>query len=104
MPRTWERVADALRGFWFALRHDPGLGMLLAFHALLYAAAGPRVLPWTCVCVGMELMNTAVERLCDFACGGRRDPLIGAVKDMSAAASLACQCAALLVALPGLGR
>ena len=93
--RTWERVADALRGLRFALWSDPAVGMLLVVLLLLCAAVGPKILPWACLCLGMELMNTAVECLSDFACQGRRDPAIGAVKDMAAAASLAFQCALL---------
>ena len=51
-----------------------------------------------------ELFNTALERLCDYACEGRRHPLIKAAKDMAAGAvTLAAIAAAIIGALVFLG-
>ena len=41
-----------------------------------------------------ELLNTALERLCDYACEGRRHPLIKAAKDIAAGAALLAAIAA----------
>ena len=98
--RVVEGVAAALRGLWFALWDDPGVRLLLLLLLLLCGAVGPRMAPWACLCLGMELMNTAVERLCDAVCRGRWDRTIGAVKDMAAAASMLCQLAALRAVFP----
>ena len=33
-----------------------------------------------------EAINTSIEKLCDYACGGKYDPIIKTVKDIAAAA------------------
>lgn len=48
--------------------------------------------------IGAELLNTAVEKLCD-AIKPERSPVIGAIKDMTAGAVLICAAAAVCVAV-----
>lgn len=94
--RTYERLTDALSGVWYAVWNDEGVPVLFALLVLLGILLGPRAWPWLCACAAVELLNTAIEVLCDFVCAGRHDRRIGAIKDMAAAASLCMQIAVVL--------
>ncbi|WP_208074325.1 diacylglycerol kinase family protein [Bittarella massiliensis (ex Durand et al. 2017)] len=90
--------ACAGRGLWRALRAERNLRIHLAATALVFSLApfypfdrGDWALLFlACGLVwGAELLNTAVERLCDRVCSDR-DRAIGWVKDAAAGGVLAC--------------
>lgn len=98
---------DAFRGVWCCLKSERNMRFHLAaccyvffFASQLSLTRGEKAaLALTIGAVlSAETMNTAVERLCDFA-QRQRNPFIRAVKDMAAGAVLLCAIAAIIVGL-----
>lgn len=98
---------DAFRGIWCCLKSERNMRFHLAaccyvffFASQLSLTRGEMAaLALTIGAVlSAEAMNTAVERLCDFA-QRQRNPMIRAVKDMAAGAVLLCALAAVIVGL-----
>ena len=96
----------ALAGIAYAVRHERNMRIHLCFTAyviLFGALAGLEAWAWAAclICIGMvtglELANTALERLCDKVCP-ERDELIRVCKDAAAGGVLA---AAILAAVVG---
>lgn len=101
-----ESFRDAFRGVWLCLRsernmriHAAACGYVL-FFALKAGISGAK-LACLLLSIGLvtaaEVMNTAVERLCDHVCK-EQNPEIGRVKDLAAGAVLLC---AIFAALTG---
>jgi diacylglycerol kinase (ATP) len=91
------RFRDAFRGLLRCYREEPNLRFHI-FAASVVAMAGVAVqlegwetayLTVTVTLVVLaEIVNTAVERVVDFAAAGRRHPLAGAAKEIAAGAVL----------------
>jgi diacylglycerol kinase len=107
LRRQLASFAAAGRGLWAAVKEESHLRFhLVAAAYVLYfsrwfgLARGEYALLLTLfglVC-GLEVVNSALERLCDRVCGAF-DPAIGRVKDMAAGAVLAAAFCAAGVAL-----
>lgn len=96
-----EYVLERLRSFRFAwngfrllLRTEANVQVhFLALAIIVIAGYSFSLTPWEwCaqllaagLVIGMEMINTAIEKLCDFV-QPEKDPQIGAIKDISAAA------------------
>lgn len=96
---------DAFRGMWFCIRsernmriHAAACGYVLffAFRMRLGMAELACLLLAMGLVTGAEVMNTAVEKLCDHVHPGKH-PEIGRVKDLAAGAVLLCAIFAALV-------
>lgn len=107
LHRQLASFAAAGRGLWAVLREESHLrfhlvaaiyvlyfsrwyGFSKSEYAVLFALFG--------LILGLECVNSAVERLCDRVCG-EFDPAIGRIKDMAAGAVLAASVCAAAVAL-----
>ncbi|MBR4888841.1 MAG: diacylglycerol kinase family protein [Clostridia bacterium] len=107
LRRQLASFAAAGRGLWVALREESHLRfhLVAAVYVLYFSrwygfARGEYALLFVLfglVC-GLEMANSALERLCDRVCG-EYDPAIGRVKDMAAGAVLAAAVCAVGVAL-----
>lgn len=98
---------DAFRGIWCCLKSERNMRIhltaccyVLFFSSRLGLSRGEMaaVILTIGAVLSAETMNTAVERLCDFA-QRQRNPFIRAVKDMAAGAVLLTAAAAVLVGL-----
>ena len=107
LRRQAASFAAAGRGFWAVLRQESHLRFHLAAAAYVlyfsrwYALGrGEYAVLFTLfgLVLGLECVNTALERLCDRVCPVY-DPAIGRVKDIAAGAVLAAAVCALFVAL-----
>lgn len=73
----------------------------LVFGFCFHLSAGE----WTAILVligavfSLEAVNTAIERLADYACGSKYDPLVKKAKDLAAAAVLIMACTSVIVGL-----
>ncbi len=87
----------ALNGLWLLLKNEPNAKLHVIAAVVVVAAGvvrhiGP--LQWLAIAFAMglvfiaETINTAIERLCDFACDNQIHPAIKIIKDISAAAVL----------------
>jgi undecaprenol kinase len=99
--------ADAFRGLFIAVRNERNLKIHLAAAAVVFTAAGLlKAEPWvwvalvlTCALViAAELINTAIERICD-KLDPNECPFIRDAKDISAGAVLVCSIAAVAVGI-----
>jgi len=97
----------AFRGLWWLIREEHNSWIHLAFVFVLIPACillHLSLIEWTLItiCIGlvlaMELVNSAIERLSDKISPGR-DPDIGKIKDIAAAAVLISAVAAAVVGL-----
>lgn len=103
----FDSFRDAFHGVWYCLKSERNMRVHLAvccyvffFASRLSLSRGEMAaLALTSGAVlSAETMNTAMERLCDFA-QRQRNPFIRAVKDMAAGAVLLCALAAVIVGL-----
>lgn len=101
-----ESFRDAFRGAWLCLCsernmriHAAACGYVLffAFKTGVHGGELAALLLSMGLVTGAEVMNTAVERLCDHVCK-EQNPEIGRVKDLAAGAVLLC---AIFAALTG---
>lgn len=97
----------AFRGLFTAIKRERNMKIHLATTVIVYAAAYFfKVEPWawgvltiTCAMViAAELVNTAIERLCDKV-NPEVCPIIKDVKDMAASAVLVCALASVIVGI-----
>jgi diacylglycerol kinase len=89
--------AYAITGLRLLFREEPN-AKLHALATLIAVAAGfvrhISQMQWLAlvIVIGLvwitEALNTCIERLCDYACEGKTDPLIKVIKDISAGAVL----------------
>lgn len=102
-----ESFENALRGLMLCIRAERNfrVHMVTAFYVAIFAVlGGARAAEGAvlCVCFGLtmgaELMNTAVERLCDRQASGY-DGLVRNAKDIAAAAVFVCAMSCVLVGL-----
>ena len=103
----FDSFRDAFRGVWYCLKSERNMRvhLVVCCYVLFFASRlsltrgemAALVLTIGAV-LSAETMNTAVERLCDFA-QRQRNPFIRAVKDMAAGAVLLCAMAAVIVGL-----
>ena len=98
---------EAFRGVWTCLKSERNMRLHLAVCCYVFFFASRLSLTRgemaaLALTVGAvlsaETMNTAIERLCDFA-QRQRNPFIRSVKDMAAGAVLLCALAAIIVGL-----
>ena len=97
--RTYERLIDAFNGLWHAFRRDEGL-LCLSLLLCVACSTDRSAIPLSLAAVAVELLNTAIEMLCDLLCPTHH-PTIGQIKDVSAAASLMTQFSVLYVVAHG---
>jgi diacylglycerol kinase len=111
VSRLGRSFGYALRGIWVARRGRNmrihlvaagAVGLLAALRGLSGARLGLLALTIGAV-LAAELLNTAIERVCDFMCEGP-DPRIRDIKDLSAGAVLVVALAAVVVAAAVLVR
>lgn len=97
----------AFRGLWWLIREEHNSWIQLAVIVILIPVCfllGISLIEWTLlmICIGLvlalELVNSAIERLAD-KISPEHDPLIGKIKDISAAAVLITAIAAAVVGL-----
>lgn len=98
---------DAFRGVWYCLKSERNMRFhLVACCYVLFFASRLSLTRGEMAALALtigavlsaETMNTAIERLCDFA-QRQRNPFIRSVKDMAAGAVLLCALAAVIVGL-----
>lgn len=103
--RLTDSFRDAFRGVWLCLRSERnmrihavacGYVLFFAFRMGLGRAELACLLLAMGLVTGAEIMNTAVEKLCDFVHPDRH-PDIGRVKDLAAGAVVVCAVFAALV-------
>jgi diacylglycerol kinase len=102
----YKSIGYALRGFWTALKKERNLKIHVAVLLAAVAAGlylGLTAVEWGLVVtaiglvLGAELFNTALERICDEASGGKHSEGVKNCKDISAAAVLVTAAAALVL-------
>lgn len=107
MKKTIESFSNALRGISLAIAGERNMKLhLLAMAGVIVLGLLGRVEPFAwcalLICcalvIGMELINTALEALCDHLSPDKH-PAIRNVKDISAGAVLACAILSAIVAL-----
>ena len=98
MQRLFNSFKFAFRGLFFALKSEKNLQIHVIISILVIVAGiflKISATEWLTVllCIGLvisaELMNTAIEKLCDFVCQ-QKNTEIGHIKDISAAAVTVC--------------
>jgi diacylglycerol kinase len=91
------RFRDAFRGLWLAYREEPNLRFhIFAASVVGVVALGDHLEGWEVAYLSAtvalvllsEMVNTALERVVDYAAAGRRHPLAGAAKEVAAGAVL----------------
>ena len=94
MERIFKAFLNSMRGLRWGFVNEPALRqelILLAIGLPLAALIAPNLLWFALMLSGLllllavELLNTGLEKLCDFITAGRHET-IGAVKDMGSAA------------------
>ena len=107
IPARVGSFRHAFRGLWWLIREEHNSWIHLAVVAILIPAClllGLSLIEWTLItiCIGLvlalELVNSAIDRLAD-KISPEHDPLIGKIKDISAAAVLITAIAAVIVGL-----
>jgi len=107
IPARIGRFKHAFRGLWWLIREEHNSWIHLVFIVILIPTGILlRLSPieWTLItiCIGLvlalELVNSAIERLAD-KISPERDPDIGKIKDIAAAAVLMAAVAAAVVGL-----
>lgn len=79
------------------------LVMTMAVWLRLDAAEWALLLLASALVIGTELVNTAIERAVDLACGGELHPLAKLAKDVASGAVLVCAAAAAIVGIMIMG-
>ncbi len=107
IPARLRSFRYAFRGLWWLVREEHNSWIHLAFVAVLIPAGFILHLSpveWTLIILsiglvlGMELVNSAIERLAD-KISPERDPVIGKIKDIAAGAVLITAIASAIVGL-----
>ncbi len=107
IPARLRSFRYAFQGLWWLVREEHNSWIHLAFVVVLIPAGFILHLSpveWTLIILcmglvlGMELVNSAIERLAD-KISTERDPVIGKIKDLSAGAVLISAIAAAIVGL-----
>lgn len=102
---VFDSFSDAFRGIWSCLKSERNMRIhAVACVYVLFFASHMELTRGELACLVLaigavtaaEAMNTAVEKLCDFA-QRRQNPMIRVVKDVAAGAVLLCALAAALV-------
>ena len=100
-------VQCALQGFWWVLRHERNFQIEIVFFAInlvlittlqLTKTDALLILICSFLVLSAELLNTAIEKLCDFV-HPNQHPTIGLVKDISAAFVLCLTLLSLVVGI-----
>ena len=92
-PNPWRKVRHVANGLSHAVRNDASVATITAVSTVVVVASVVfarwvdlmLVVVVTAQALAAELINTAIERLCDFV-ERRHSPQIGAIKDIAAAA------------------
>ena len=107
IPARLRSFRYAFQGLWWLVREEHNSWIHLAFVVVLIPAGFILHLSpveWTLIILcmglvlGMELVNSAIERLAD-KISTERDPVIGKIKDLSAGAVLISAIASAIVGL-----
>ncbi|TSA33292.1 MAG: diacylglycerol kinase family protein [Porphyromonadaceae bacterium] len=107
IPARIRSFKYAFRGLWWLIREEHNSWIYLAVFVILIPACillRLSLIEWTLItmCTGLvyalELVNSAIERLAD-KISPERDPDIGKIKDLTAAAVLITAIAAAIVGL-----
>ncbi len=108
-------LGSRLRSFKFAfsglrsvLRSEPNIAIHIVISILVVIAGFVRGLDsqrWATITIAIalvfvaEILNTSIEKLCNFVCEGKYHPLIKQVKDIAAAAVLVAAIASIVLGI-----
>ena len=88
--RTLSRLKNGCDGIIQAIIIDPGVFMVFLFQSII-VLYDPYIFPFCFIAISVELLNTAIEQLCDHICPSKYNVAIKDIKDISAAATMISQ-------------
>ena len=106
VPKMLRSFKYAFQGIWVLMQENNARFHLFATVVVVLTGLliGLSSAEWsiTCIIIGLvwvaEAFNTAIEKLCDFV-SAEHHPLIGKLKDLSAAAVLIISCIAVIIGI-----